>query len=325
MASAFPTELGAPNEDEHTLMIDSEPSCAASTDVSNLRRIGYYSLSTLERPCDVMEPADIPAGALTHINIAFIQFTDKWEIDDSKYGSQVAEIASLKDSNMGLRVSISVGGWDFNDGSTATYFSDMASTSANRKTFIDSVVNYLVKYGLDGIEIDWEYPVASDRSGTAADKENYVSLVKEMQEAFAAYDFDLTVTLPCSYWYMQNFDIVSMEKYVSWFNVMSYDMNGAWNADSAYIGPYMYGLTNLTEIEEGFDLLWRNNIDPANVVMGMAFYGRTFKMETDDCYQIGCEFDTTGSAGQCSQTAGILMYPGTLIDQIRFKLVPRQD
>jgi hypothetical protein len=39
-----------------------------------------------------------------------------------------------------------------------------------------------------------------------------------MNEAFAEYGFDLTVTLPCSYWYMQNFDIVSMEKYVSWFN-----------------------------------------------------------------------------------------------------------
>lgn len=152
--------------------------------------------------------------------------------------------------------------------------------------------------------------MASDRSGAPADKENYVSLVKEMKEAFAEYDFDLTVTLPCSYWYMQHFDIVSMEKYVSWFNVMSYDMNGAWNAESAYIGPYMYGLTNLTEIEEGFDLLWRNNIDPANVVMGMAFYGRTYTMKTDDCYQISCEFATTGSAGQCSASAGILMYPG---------------
>ncbi|KAJ5717638.1 hypothetical protein N7488_003284 [Penicillium malachiteum] len=249
-----------------------EPSCTESTDVSSLRRIGYYSLSTLERPCDVMEPAAIPAGALTHINIAFTQFTDKWERDDSSYGSQVAEIASLKDSHTGLRVSVSVGGWDFNDGSTATYFSDMTSTSANRKTFIDSAVNYLVKYGLDGIDIDWEYPVASDRSGTTADKENYVSLVKEMQEAFSDYDFDLTVTLPCSYWYMQNFDIIA----------------------------------------EGFDLLWRNNIDPANVVMGMAFYGRTYTMETDDCYQVGCEFDTTGSAGQCSQTAGILMYPELL-------------
>lgn len=157
--------------------------------------------------------------------------------------------------------------------------------------------------------------MASDRSGVAADKENYVSLVKEMQEAFAEYDFDLTVTLPCSYWYMQNFDIVSMEKYLSWFNVMSYDMNGAWNAESAYIGPYIYGLTNLTEIEAGFDLLWRNNIDPANVVMGMAFYGRTYTMETDDCYEIGCEFATTGSAGQCSTTAGILMYSGKAVTQ----------
>ena len=53
----------------------------------------------------------------------------------------------------------------------------MASTSANRATFIASTLAFLRKYGLDGIDIDWEYPEASDRGGTNADFSNYVSLL----------------------------------------------------------------------------------------------------------------------------------------------------
>ena len=28
--------------------------------------------------------------------------------------------------------------------------------------------------------------------------------------------------------YMQNFDIVALEKVVDWFNVMTYDLHGTW-------------------------------------------------------------------------------------------------
>jgi GH18 family chitinase len=78
----------------------------------------------------------------------------------------------------------------------------MASNSANRKKFITSVIRYLKKYDLDGIDIDWEYPVADDRGGVAEDKANYVLLLKEMREQFDGdrAGWQITVTLPTSYW-----------------------------------------------------------------------------------------------------------------------------
>jgi GH18 family chitinase len=93
---------------------------------------------------------------------------------------------------------------------------------------------------------------------------------------------------------------------------MSYDMNGLWNAKSQYVGDYLLGLTNLTEISEGFDLLWRNNISPDKVVMGMAFYGRTYTMTEGDCYGTNCQFSGAGTEGDCTQTPGIFNYPGEL-------------
>lgn len=137
-------------------------------------------------------------------------------------------------------------------------------------------------------------------------------LLSELREAFDATNpgWEITCTLPSSYWYMQNFDLKSMEKYISFFNFMSYDLHGMWDQDNKNTGAYLRGHTNLTEIDEGFNLLWRNSIDPKKVVMGMGFYGRSFTMSNKDCRTADCTFSTVGGPGPCSQTAGILYYSG---------------
>jgi chitinase len=77
-----------------------------------------------------------------------------------------------------------------------------------------------------------------------------------------------------------------------------------------YTGLYILGHTNITEIDEALDLLWRNDVDPKNVVMGFTFYGRSFTMANPDCSEPNgiCRFSTAGVPGSCSDTAGILIY-----------------
>lgn len=104
----------------------------------------------------------------------------------------------------------------------------MVSGYHKRQTFINSLVSFLQKYGLDGVDIDWEYPAAPDRGGSRADTKNYVFLMSEIRDAFqqANAGWQATITLPTSYWYLRGFDISGLQKYVSWFNVMSYDLVG---------------------------------------------------------------------------------------------------
>jgi chitinase len=76
----------------------------------------------------------------------------------------------------------------------------------------------LKEYDFDGVDIDWEYPVADDRGGSEEDKENYLTLVKEMRRSFKN-DYLVTIAAPASYWYLRHFAIAEMSEYLDWINV----------------------------------------------------------------------------------------------------------
>ncbi|KAL8801880.1 MAG: hypothetical protein Q9182_004169 [Xanthomendoza sp. 2 TL-2023] len=103
-------------------------------------------------------------------------------------------------------------------------------------------------------------------------------------------------------------------------------MHGVWDSGIKSLGPYAYAHTNLTEINLSLELLWRNNIDPARVVMGLGFYGRSnfyfipsshqvpttnnqppgFTMKDPTCLHAGCPFSDGAKGGECTGTPGVL-------------------
>ena len=97
-----------------------------------------------------------------------------------------------------------------------------------------------------------------------------------------------------------------MEQYVDWFNVMNYDIHGTWDGNNPYTEAVVAPHTNLTEISQGLDLLWRNNINPSKVVLGLGFYGRSFTLKDPSCKVPRCAFSGGGNPGSCTGVAGIL-------------------
>lgn len=206
--------------------------------------IGYYESWSSTRKCDSWRPGDIAANSLTHLNFAFALFSEykgDWSIYFDQSGpldvyDLISEFIDLKETNPGLSCFLSIGGWAFNDGDTASYWSDMASTEAGRKSWSNAVLHTVMEYGFDGVDLDWEYPVADDRGGSDEDKENYVKLIKELRSVFdtSGVSYGITFTIPTSYWYLRHFDIAAMvdDSGANWVNVMSYDLHGTWDGDS---------------------------------------------------------------------------------------------
>jgi chitinase len=160
-------------------------------------------------------------------------------------------------------------------------------------------------YGFDGVDINWEYPVDLDRGGKPEDYANFVTWMKYLKSALG--DKGLSVTLPLSYWYLQHFDIKELEKSVDWLNMMLYDLYGTWDLISKWTGLYVNAHTNLTEIQDALDLLWRNDIDLDKVVFGMGFYGRSFSLQNSSCSELGCAYSSGGAVGKCLNTIGVLL------------------
>lgn len=259
-----------------------------------------------------MEPEDIPLGWYTHINFAFALVNpDTFGIDDMDSGtaSMYKRVTALKQNQPGLEVWIAIGGWAMNDpGPYRTAFSDLAKSESAQDAFFESLLSFMRRNNFDGVDLDWEYPVAEDRGGIEEDFDNYVNFLRRLRDFLngTGRKYGLTLTLPASYWYLRGFNLQEMEPYLDWFNIMTYDIHGVWDSTVKSLGPYAYAHTNLTEINLGLELLWRNNINPGRVVMGLGFYGRSFTMKDPNCMAAGCEFSDGAEGGECTGTPGVL-------------------
>ncbi|KAK8109605.1 hypothetical protein PG999_007742, partial [Apiospora kogelbergensis] len=277
------------------------------------RIVGYYESWSPSRPCNQFYPEQIPKGIYTHLNFAFAT------IDPVSYEVKLAapadedllrRLAARRDADPGLSVFIALGGWTFNDpGPTATTFSDIAASQGNTKKFTDSLISFLTTYDLQGVDIDWEYPEADDRSGRPEDYENVVTFLKRVKSALKGTGGrdGLSITLPASFWYLQHFDIAKIQDIVDFFNIMSYDFHGTWDMQNKWVGAYLNPHTNLTEIQDGLDLLWRNGVKEEKVVLGMAFYGRAFTLADPGCTSPGCVYASGGNKQSCSHEISVVL------------------
>lgn len=227
-----------------------------------------------------MTPEEIPVEYLDQVNMAFVYIDpDDYHIiamDDEPFATDLYKrVADIKTRNPSAEVWVSVGGWTFNDpGTYQSVFSTIASDKDKTNKFAGHLMEFMDKYGFDGVDLDWEYPGADDRGGKDEDVKNYVSMMKILKKNLKSGNdyskkWGISITVPTSYWYLRWFDIEGLESQIDTFNLMAYDLHGTWDSDDP-IGPYVYAHTNLTEIEMALDLFWRSNINPSKIVLGLA-------------------------------------------------------
>jgi chitinase len=133
---------------------------------------------------NVLTPGSVDAQSLTRINYAFANIEKGRIVEGFPHDAEnYAFLNRLKAQNPSLTVLVSVGGWLWSN-----QFSDMCLTAETRRVFIDSVMDFLSRYKLDGLDIDWEYPgmEGATKAFRPEDKENFTALLKELRVRFEA-------------------------------------------------------------------------------------------------------------------------------------------
>jgi chitinase len=185
---------------------------------------------------------------LTHLNYAFalpqadgslFELSNAWKLD--------GYVATAHEH--GVKVLISVGGWGWDD-----EFEQLAADETTRATFVGEVVALVEEHGLDGADIDWEYP------DTGASSEAFTALMTELRAALP--DGALLTAAVAALG--PNADGVAADVFplVDFLNVMAYD--GA--------GPGGHA-----SMEYAQDALayWADRGLPADqTVLGVPFYAR---------------------------------------------------
>ncbi len=176
----------------------------------------------------VLTSDQVAAKKLTRINFAFANIDQGRIVEgDPSDAANLAMLVGLKKENPDLTVLVSVGGWLWSG-----RFSDAALTSASRAKFIDSVADFITRYKLDGLDIDWEYPAMAGAAGNVfrpADKQNYTLLLKELRERFKKMQKPLhrhlyiTIAAGSSTEFLENTEMDKVQKYVDTVNLMAYD------------------------------------------------------------------------------------------------------
>jgi chitinase len=174
-----------------------------------------------------LQPAQIDAKNLTRVNYAFANIKDGCMVTGFASDAQnFAFLTGLKKQNPSITVLVSVGGWLWSTG-----FSDVALSEQSRSLFIESVMEFLSKYELDGLDIDREYPgmVGSGHRFRSADGRNFTLLLKELRKRFdretakSGRRLYLTIAAGASDDYLAHTEMQKVQQYVDTVNLMAYD------------------------------------------------------------------------------------------------------
>jgi GH18 family chitinase len=267
---------------------------------STFKKIAYW-LDAKDKLA--MDPKNIPNGPYDILHYAFVNINSDFSIDDSAFSkSAFLKVTSSKKIP-------SFGGWDFSTSpSTYTIFRNAVKTDQNRNTFANNLINFMNKYNLDGIDLDWEYPGAPDIPDIPADDSssgsNYLTFLKLLKGKMPSGK-TLSIAIPSSYWYLKNFPISDIQNTVDYMVYMTYDIHGIWEYGKA--NSYINCHTPRKEIEDAIKMLDKAGVKFNKVFGGVANYGRSYKMVNTNCYNYGCGFQREGgNSRDMTNTPGVL-------------------
>lgn len=199
---------------------------------------------------------------VTHINYAFghVNATfDGVRIDNEE---RLRMIAGLKKQHPALKVMLSVGGWG------SGRFSEMVSDSVKRMAFAADCQRVVKQFGLDGIDIDWEFPT-SNMAGISAspnDTKNYTLLMHDIRKAIGSRKL-LTLASQAGAGYI---DFAAISPYIDFVNIMTYDMASPPNHHASL---YRSEMTGWMSVDEAVKAHVTAGIPKNRLTLGIPFYG----------------------------------------------------
>jgi chitinase len=201
---------------------------------------------------------------------------DTW--DTGALRGSFNQLRKLKKLYPNIKVLFSFGGWTWSGG--------FGQAAANPAAFAESCYN-LVKDPrwadvFDGIDIDWEYPNACGLSCDTSGPDAYVRLMSALRARFGSSAL-VTAAVPAGAGPINAANYAAAAQYVNWYNVMTYDFFGAFNAQgptaphsalTAWAGMPTTNGQDKFYTDAAIQLFKSKGVPASKLLIGIGFYGR---------------------------------------------------
>ncbi|MEU1228741.1 glycoside hydrolase family 18 chitinase [Streptomyces sp. NPDC005828] len=199
---------------------------------------------------------------------------DTW---DQPLRGNFNQLRKLKKAYPNIKILWSFGGWTWSGG----FGQAVQNPAAFAQSCYDLIEDPRWADVFDGIDLDWEYPNACGLSCDTSGAASFKNMMQAMRAKFGAnYLITAAVTADASTGgKIDAADYAGAAQYMNWFNVMTYDFFGAWEAKgptaphsplTSYAGIPQQGFNSAEAIAK-----FKAKGVPANkLLLGIGFYGR---------------------------------------------------
>ena len=233
------------------------------------------------------------AARLTHINLAFGLIRDG--LLDLGQMTNIGEMARIRALNPKLKFVLSVGGW------TAGGFSLMSRTEDGRRAFAASCLRAAEQYGLDGIDIDWEYPCdgSAGIDHDPSDKRNYTLLLRALREELGDSRI-VSIAAGAGHYFIEGTEMNQVSAICDYVQLMTYDIRCGFHREAGHHtnlftspGDRLNG-----SVKSSVDAFRAAGVPPEKTVIGAAFYARRWDGVPDVNHGLFQQAETLGGYGE---------------------------
>jgi hexosaminidase len=200
-------------------------------------------------------------------------------------GGNFEQLRVLKRRYGHLNVLISLGGW-----TGSAHFSDAALTADGRRRLVASTLDVFLRPWpdlFDGIDVDWEFPVAGGERGNVErpeDRGNYTLLLEEYRRqldelgAATGRRYELSIAASARPHQIANLELDRLPAILDYINVMTYDY--AAGASKTHFNSPLRAVTGdpapHMNVEASMRMFTDAGVPRHQLVLGAPFYGRTY-------------------------------------------------
>ena len=185
----------------------------------------------------------------------------------------IPALVNLKQRSPGLKALVSIGG-----GSGSKEFPALAAHETSRARFARACREFVDRYGLDGVDLDWEHPENN------VDGHNFIILLEALRQELPAPRYEISAALPVGEYVLRHIDLARAARSLDYLNLMCYDFNGPWTELCGYQSQLLPLSNNIHDVHpclrrSGYaavEYVTSRGFPADKIVLGIPAYARSF-------------------------------------------------